>query len=191
MFDLKTFIRDQRISQIELANKLGYTESYISRIFNGETPLNAKFIDRLNRAFPNFVINVNNDYQITDIISLNLPDNQVQEPGTFNQYSDSSLIKQVPFSEFMETQYLSIEAQAGYLDSLESQEIPKLETMLIPQEFEKGNYLVIEIKGDSMNDGTSRSIQDGDKLLCKELQKHHWTNKLHFNQYLFVIASPG
>ena len=89
----------------------------------------------------------------------------------------SNQVKQVPFSDFMETEYLPVEAQAGYLDCLESQDTPKLDTMLIPKEYDKGNYLVIEIKGDSMNDGSNRSIQDGDKLLCKELQKHHWTSK--------------
>ena len=45
-------------------------------------------------------------------------------------------------------------------------EIFKTQTNKEPEnlkEFEKGFYKVIEIEGDSMNDGTNRSICDGDK----------------------------
>ena len=135
------------------------------------------------------------DQQVSHInskFSLQIPDNDLQITSTLVQEPNSiyeSSIKQIPFTDFMETEYLPIEAQAGYLDCLETQEIPKLDTMLIPKEFEKGNYLVVEIKGDSMNDGSARSIQDGDKLLVKELIREHWKNKLHYNQYIFVIAS--
>jgi transcriptional regulator with XRE-family HTH domain len=102
----------------------------------------------------------------------------------------SDQVKQVAFEDFQEVELLSIEAQAGYLDAIELNETPKLDYMLIPREYEKGNYLVIEVSGSSLDDGSSRSIQDGDKLLCKELIKDHWKNKLHFKQYLFVIVGP-
>lgn len=113
--------------------------------------------------------------------AANLP-----EPRNIN--ATKSEIKQVPHSEYMQVSFLSIEAQAGYMDSLESNQPPELDTMLVPIEFEKGNYLVVEVSGESMNDGTIRSIADGDRLLCKDLQKHHWRNKLHYKQYLFVIV---
>lgn len=40
-----------------------------------------------------------------------------------------------------------------------------------------------------MDDGTSRAICNGEKLLCKELQRIHWKNKLHFRQYIYIIVS--
>src|SRR5690606_36755570 len=67
--------------------------------------------------------------------------------------------------------------------------LSNMETMLVPREYEKGNYLVIDVVGDSMNDGTLRSIRDGDRLLAKELDKTFWTSRLHFRQYLFTIIS--
>ena len=98
-------------------------------------------------------------------------------------------VRQVSEQDFMVADYLPIEAQAGYLDGLETQHLPELGHMLIPREFEKGNYLVVELSGDSMNDGSERALKDGDKLLVKELHPDHWRNKLHYKQYLFVIMS--
>lgn len=110
--------------------------------------------------------------------------------GQMTSQQPQSTVTQVDSDQFMEAAYLPISAQAGYLDSMESDNtIENLETMLIPKEFEKGNYLIVEISGDSMNDGSSRAIMSGDKLLCKELLRHHWSNKLHFKQYIFVIMS--
>jgi hypothetical protein len=60
--------------------------------------------------------------------------------------------------------------------------------MLVPKEFETGKYLVIEVNGDSMDDGTRRSIIEGDKLLIKELERSLWNSKLNFKRYVFAIV---
>lgn len=90
--------------------------------------------------------------------------------------------------EWMEVPYLSIGAQTAYLESLRQATELKLETMTIPIETEATNYLVIEVKGQAMNDGTARSIQEGDRLLCAEVVKDAWMTKLLYQQFLFVIA---
>lgn len=38
----------------------------------------------------------------------------------------------------------------------------------------KGDYLLFEVSGDSMNDGTSTAFLDGDVLLCRVLPKSDW-----------------
>ncbi|MGH2666009.1 S24 family peptidase [Flavobacterium sp.] len=98
----------------------------------------------------------------------------------------SKEVVQVPFGEFMEAKYLPVAAQAGYLSSLEGVNGIDLQTILVPKEFEKGNFTVVEITGTSMDDGTNRSICDGDKLLVKEWESN---SKLPYLQYLFVIVS--
>jgi hypothetical protein len=98
----------------------------------------------------------------------------------------------VSSDNFMEVSLMSINAQAGYLNSIiekDADYMNELDTILVPKEYEKGYYLVVEVNGDSMDDGTSRSVCNGDKLLCQELQKIHWVNKLHFRQYIFIIVS--
>lgn len=176
MIDIRQYIENNRISQIELSKELGYTESYISRILNGQTPMNLKFMAKFKAKYPDIDINVNS----------------LSEPQTDYTPSPKLLkqeVRQVSEQDFMVADYLPIEAQAGYLDGLETQHLPELGHMLVPREFEKGNYLVVELSGDSMNDGSERALKDGDKLLVKELHQDHWRNKLHFKQYLFVLMS--
>lgn len=98
-------------------------------------------------------------------------------------------VKQTPFEDFTEAEYLPVTAHAGYLASLEDKQDLELSTMLLPKEFEKGNYMVVEVAGDSMDDGTTRAICDGDKLLVKEIDSGYYAKKLPFRQSLFVIAS--
>jgi hypothetical protein len=90
----------------------------------------------------------------------------------------------------MEAEYLPITAQAGYLAGLEDKHPIELKKMLVPKEFEKGFYKVIEIEGDSMNDGTPRSICDGDKLLLKQIEGGDYLQKtLPYRNNLFIIVS--
>jgi SOS-response transcriptional repressor LexA len=95
---------------------------------------------------------------------------------------------------FMEVPYLPVHAQAGYLNDISnhvtslSMVEEDLPTILVPKEFEKGRHLVIEVNGDSMDDGTKKSICDGDKLLVKELDRSLWSSKLNFKQYIFTIV---
>lgn len=97
-------------------------------------------------------------------------------------------VKQLPFENYMETEYLSREAQAGYLSSIANHSFFETEKILVPKEFEKGNYLVVEVTGDSMDDGTKRSICEGDKILIKELDPGTFRNfKLNFKKNIFVI----
>jgi transcriptional regulator with XRE-family HTH domain len=101
-----------------------------------------------------------------------------------------SEIKEVGFDEFMEAEYLPVTAQAGYLAGLEDNHPIQLKKMLVPKEFEKGFYKVIEIEGDSMNDGTNRSICDGDKLLLKQIEGGDYLQKtLPYRNNLFIIVS--
>ena len=51
MFDLKQYIVNSGLSQKEFGARLGYTESYISRVINGQVPLNGKFISKCQAIF--------------------------------------------------------------------------------------------------------------------------------------------
>jgi len=98
-------------------------------------------------------------------------------------------IKPVDDGNFMEVPYISAMAQAGYLNSLENELPDSLDTMLVPKEYEKGNYLVIEVIGDSMNDGTIRSIIEGDKILVKMLDPVYYKqDRINTKRNLYVIV---
>ncbi|MBK8736520.1 MAG: hypothetical protein IPL98_11740 [Saprospiraceae bacterium] len=86
--------------------------------------------------------------------SLDVNDYLIKEAAKDKNLSYKNEIRQV-YPELMEVKVLKIEAQAGYLDNLHNNldEMVKLDTMLMPIEYDKGNYLAVEVSGDSMNDG--------------------------------------
>lgn len=173
MIDIDRLIQDLKINQKQLADFLGKSPQSITKVKQGEMEFPKEWKINIEKKYG---INVD-DYEIQ----------QAKEPQT--PYIPKSEVVQKDDSEFMEVTYLPRYAQAGYLDSIQDESIPDVETKLVPKEYEKGNYLIVEITGDSMDDGTKRSIMDGDSVLIKELSRVHWSNKLHFKQYLFVLMS--
>ena len=97
----------------------------------------------------------------------------------------------VKYESFMLVPLVGQRAQAGFLVGYEDEEyiddLPK-----IPWEIDKeykGQYLTFEVTGDSMDSGDPKTaILDRDLLLCREIQKHHWQNKLHINKWNFVLV---
>lgn len=92
-----------------------------------------------------------------------------------------------PSDNFMEVPILSIYAQAGYLrGEADISTEAHMDKMLVPKEYEKGHYLVVELQGDSMNDGTDRALKERDKFLVKELSKDMWSYKLQYRLWVIV-----
>jgi len=60
----------------------------------------------------------------------------------------------------------------------------------VNKEDQTGDYFVFEIKSDSMEDLSSISINDNDKVLALNIPNNNWNN-LHFQKYLFIIINDG
>lgn len=165
------------ITAYTLSNETGLSQATLSRIINKNTKPNASNLKAISDYF-----DVDQTWLLTG-----------EEYESFTQTLSKNIkseIKEVAFDEFMEAEYLPIKVQAGYLSGLEENKPIELKKMLVPKEFEKGFYKVIEIEGDSMNDGTPRSICDGDKLLLKQIEGGNYLQKiLPYRNNLFVIVS--
>lgn len=68
------------------------------------------------------------------------------------------------------------------------EQLPETHKRLVPKEFENGNFLVIRVDGDSMDDGTKRSLSDGDEVLVCERQDFK-IDELPIKKSLFVITT--
>lgn len=98
-----------------------------------------------------------------------------------------------PFNgdHFMRVPLVNQYAHAGFLNGYGGDSyydnLPTI-PFIVDKEY-KGRYLAFEVKGDSMDDGSKRSLEQGDVLLVREVEKIHWENKLHYKQWdAFVIA---
>ena len=93
--------------------------------------------------------------------------------------------------EFENFPLVSQRAYAGYLSGYADPEyVETLPTVAFPVDHTPlGKYLVFEVKGDSMDDGTYESYLEGDLLLCREVRMDLWKeSKLHFTKWDFVIV---
>lgn len=51
MFDLKKFRKERKLSQVDLANKIGYSQSYLSRVEKGSEAPSDKLLETLEQHF--------------------------------------------------------------------------------------------------------------------------------------------
>ncbi|MEM1337812.1 MAG: S24 family peptidase [Bacteroidota bacterium] len=98
----------------------------------------------------------------------------------------------VEYDRFKLVPLVSHRAQAGFLTGWGDEEylddLPKV-PWEVDREY-KGSYLTFEVSGDSMesDENPRESLFEGDLLLCREVQKQHWKNKLHINKWDFIIV---
>ncbi len=52
----------------------------------------------------------------------------------------------------------------------------------------RGSYRLFEADGDSMDNGTLHAICDKDIVLAREVKRDLWCNKLHIDDWYFVIV---
>lgn len=107
------------------------------------------------------------------------------DPAPLNevQLANQVLIKNVPLvNQYAYAGYLSGYTNQSYMDELPA--VP-----FIVDHEAQGNYVAFEVRGDSMNDGTEDSYLEGDRLLCREIQRHLWAqSRLHIRKWDFVIV---
>ena len=86
----------------------------------------------------------------------------------------------------MRVPFIPVKAYAKYVDEFRDAEFfghEYEEFDFIVDKIGHGRYFAFEIKGDSMDDDTKRSLSNGDIVLARELSKEHWRSKLHTDDY--------
>src|SRR5690606_35178329 len=96
-------------------------------------------------------------------------------------------ITPIPYEDYMMVEYVDLSASAGMLGGSNVDVLPDSKKRLVPWEFERGNYLVVRVNGDSMTDGTDISIPDGVEILVKEYVLENG-DKLPIRGNLFVVV---
>lgn len=86
----------------------------------------------------------------------------------------------------MRVPFIPIKAYAKYVDEIRDAEFLDQqyeEFEFIVDKIGHGRYFAFEIKGDSMDDDSKRSLSNGDIVLARELSQEHWRSKLHTDDY--------
>lgn len=167
-------------SQTEAGEKMGINRSSISSGFSGDPRYSTKrFTSRFNTAFGGIF---NEEYLLGG--GGTLLKEQPEEPRA----QIVNEVTPVPEENYIMVEYADLRASAGRLGGGDIAQLPETHKRLLPREYEKGNYLVVRVDGDSMDDGTKRSLVDGDEVLIREITEQ-LREGLPIKKSLFVITT--
>lgn len=142
----------------------------------------AQIVNASLRSVQNWEGGVRNMSKNTELILKEWEKNKNLPEGYKMEISPSK------HTQFMEVEYIPISVLAGRLSGMDDMNIYEKDIRVLPKESDNGNYLVVNVEGDSMDDNTRRSICDGDEILIKEYIIHNG-DKLPIRDNLFIIVS--
>lgn len=199
---IKLLIDSLGETQYSFAKKVGIPQSSLSMAIRRNSELSSSFINKIAIAYPQ----VNTTWLLTgegemlkgkDTNSIiNIGDSNVNSIGhnVVNNITEKkrpkieSNVTPVPEGEYMMVEYADLRASAGRLGGADVSQLPETHRRLVPKEYAKGGFLVIRVDGDSMDDGSKRSLSDGDEVLVYEKTDNHLED-LPIKKTLFVITS--
>lgn len=169
------------VSVNELSKRLGYERSQaLYDVLNPDKKvgISTKLVNEIIALYPE----INEGYLVTGRGSLLLSDTIENKHG--NKFAS------LPNGEYlMSMPCVEVEAQAGLLDSYS--DVEYLSEMnqyaMIVDKVHLGRYVAFRVEGDSMDDGTVKSIPKGCKIATRELNREHWCNKLHIKEYPYWV----
>lgn len=192
---------DLSLTKAKIAEKMLVSRAVLSNHLNPKRPVPEDFIEdfittfSLNREYfetglgnplTKTVNESNNLVAETDYNKTSLLESdttiigEMPEPGEENKFIDvgnGRFIMIVPL--------VPIKAYAGYVDNYDNQEFFEgLAVHSIPvTSLVRGHYMAFVVKGESMSNGSEESINEGNIVTGREIQKHHWRNKLHLHRF--------
>lgn len=172
--NFQEFISKNNLKKIEVAAFLGVSSAFITQIVQGIRDIPSDKLALIKANDRNW-----------DISMLTGEGSMLKEkkPKPF-----VSEVTPVPEDNYMMVEYADLRATAGYLGNGDVSVLPETQRRLLPREYAKGYYLVVRVDGDSMYDGSARSIRDGDEVLIREVT-HELKDGLPIRKNLFIITT--
>lgn len=170
------------------------TKQKISNIEKGNIEVSsevlASFFATYKDVNPEYILTGNGKMLKTE--SENMPSSIMEDKIVLQNHNvkndeivniiDSSVMLVPLVNQYAHAGYMS-----GYADEEYVETLPKI-PWIVDKEY-KGRYISFEVKGDSMDDGLKHSYEQGDILLCREINPDYWKCKLHIHQWdAFVIV---
>lgn len=187
----KLFIALRNRVDIEQQQAIKQYELILSQ---GENSITNELIEEITDTFPD----INKEWLLSNKGSMFLTNEGAIKGkdithtiGNLKSKNGTAEVTPIPEQSYMMVEYADLAVSAGMLggDFSESfvEKLPETHKRLIPREYREGNYLVVRVNGDSMDDGTKRSLSDDDEILIRL-----WTDgmdTLPIHNKLFVLTT--
>lgn len=175
---LKFYLKSRNYKQSEFSSTLGLSNGYVNAIRNS---ISEDVIVNIKKHYPELNIEwlLRGDGQMIAMDGKSL-DNFGESEGIIDG------VTQIDHENYMEVEFRDLSVAAGPLSRTPN--LSPKKTLLVPREYESGEYLVVRVDGPSMDDGSIYSIADGANIL---IRKYHLENgdRLPIRGNLFVIDS--
>ena len=169
-------------------------KQYEVLLSQGETIVTLQLIEEIVTTFPDINKEWITDNKGTMFLSDNAFINGKDLSHSISKLKSKNGTEEVsPVAEqnYMIVEYADLAVSAGMLggDFSEAfvESLPETHKRLIPREYNEGNYLVVRVNVDSMDDGSKRSLSDDDEILIRL-----WTDSidtLPIRSKLFVLTT--
>lgn len=181
-------------TQKDVCEMMGVSKENISRAFNGnERYLTPSFIQRFNSVFGHIF---NEEYLLTGEGEMLRDSNVSIVPGDttgelYTENTHGTKFYAVGNEYRMEVRLVPFCAYGRFINELNTLEKDyddwEIESFMTDK-IVHGKYFAFEIKGDSMDDGTRSSFEEGDIVLARELDRTHWMDGLRFNDHPYWVV---
>lgn len=175
---IKFYLKSKNITQEAFSETIGVSKGYVNAIRKSIQP------DKLSLIKERYS-DLNIDWLLTgegEMISME--GKQITSNYQVSSRRKDDTVTQVDSDEYMEVEYRDLSVAAGPLNRTGSGY--KKKTLLVPKEYDNGEYLVVRVDGPSMYDGTEYSIPDGANILIKRYYLNNG-DKLPIRGNLFVV----
>lgn len=181
-----SLINKYSVTAYEIEKNTSLTAVGVQKIINGESkrPLENTLntiISYIKDSYRNKVDSININGNNHNIVNGN--------NGNITQLQIKNEVEAVPEENYMMVEFEDLEVSAGLLGGGEVTILPERKTRLVPKEYKKGYYLVVRVSGQSMYDGSARSISEGEELLIRQFEDIYLN--LPIRTKLFVIVTQG
>lgn len=171
---LKKFIKSKGISERQFCLQIGASPAFVANIVQSIQP---NRVNSIANQFPD----LNTGWLLTGEGEM-LKKPQIESNAVLIQNPEIMMVPLI--SKYAYAGYL-----AGYGDDEYMEALPTIPFIIPEGQTHRGEYVAVEVKGDSMDDGTDASIKEGDVILCRNIDRLLWVNyKLHLKKWNFAIV---
>lgn len=193
---IREILTREKISVEVFSKETGVSKNTLDSMFKKGTNPSFDNLNKIISAYARYSI----DWLLTgkgDMLKMKpygyptLPVNILKEPETpYYTSRNGMMYYEMPNGKYrMRVPLVPVKAYAKYIDECRDADFMSdfEEIEFIVDKIGLGQYYAFEIKGDSMDDDSKRSICDKDIVLARELKQDLWKNKLHNDEYPFWI----